>query len=206
METLKINDGTTMQITRLPDIDDETWAEAFRGAMVENPQASSNSFQTSQHLELEVKVFFLKCFFCVWSWTLNYQRLAWELYLVCHHFPYDSMASKRGWHWNWMDHQVKTYVESNPDTAKALQNFAKNPDAMRGWLQTQAGHMLGRTTSGEKETFGNPWALGQWFPFASFGTPKWDPIIISVFFWAIYIIASRYPHIYNVYIYTHDFI
>jgi hypothetical protein len=60
-----------------------------------------------------------------------------------------------------MDHQVKTYVESNPDTAKALQNFAKNPDAMRGWLQTQAGHMLGRTTSGEKETFGNPWALGQ---------------------------------------------
>ena len=63
METLKINDGTTMQITRLPDIDDETWAEAFRGAMVENPQASSNSFQTSQHLELEVKVFFLNVFF-----------------------------------------------------------------------------------------------------------------------------------------------
>mmetsp|Transcript_40977 Transcript_40977/g.83700 ORF Transcript_40977/g.83700 Transcript_40977/m.83700 type:complete len:265 (-) Transcript_40977:152-946(-) len=60
METLNISDGTTMQITRLPDIDDETWAE------------------------------------------------------------------------------VKTYVESNPDTAKALQNFAKNPDAMRGWLQTQA--------------------------------------------------------------------
>ena len=60
METLKINDGTTMQITRLPDIDDETWAE------------------------------------------------------------------------------VKSYVETNPETAKALQNFAKNPDAMRGWLQTQA--------------------------------------------------------------------
>ena len=60
METLNISDGTTMQITRLPDIDDETWAE------------------------------------------------------------------------------VKKYVETNPDTAKAMQNFAKNPDAMRGWLQTQA--------------------------------------------------------------------
>ena len=60
METLNINDGTTMQITRLPDIDDETWAE------------------------------------------------------------------------------VKSYVEANPDAAKAMQNFAKNPDAMRGWLQTQA--------------------------------------------------------------------
>ena len=60
-ETLNVSDGTTMQITRLPDIDDETWAE------------------------------------------------------------------------------VKDYVEKNPDTAKALQNFAKNPEAMRGWLQTQAG-------------------------------------------------------------------
>jgi len=59
-ETLKIADGTTMEISRLPDIDDETWAE------------------------------------------------------------------------------VKQYVESNPDTAKSLQNFAKNPEAMRGWLQTQA--------------------------------------------------------------------
>lgn len=28
METLNISDGTTMQITRLPDIDDETWGEA----------------------------------------------------------------------------------------------------------------------------------------------------------------------------------
>ena len=27
-ETLKINDGTTMEIARLPDIDDATWAEA----------------------------------------------------------------------------------------------------------------------------------------------------------------------------------
>ncbi|CAK9053843.1 Ankyrin repeat domain-containing protein 2B, partial [Durusdinium trenchii] len=59
-ETLNVSDGTTMQIARLPDIDDETWAE------------------------------------------------------------------------------VKDYVEKNPETAKALQNFAKNPEAMRGWLQTQA--------------------------------------------------------------------
>eukprot|EP00441_Pelagodinium_beii_P019736 CAMPEP_0197653592 /NCGR_PEP_ID=MMETSP1338-20131121/36306_1 /TAXON_ID=43686 ORGANISM="Pelagodinium beii, Strain RCC1491" /NCGR_SAMPLE_ID=MMETSP1338 /ASSEMBLY_ACC=CAM_ASM_000754 /LENGTH=267 /DNA_ID=CAMNT_0043228771 /DNA_START=60 /DNA_END=863 /DNA_ORIENTATION=+ len=59
-ETLKIVDGTTMEISRLPDIDDATWSE------------------------------------------------------------------------------VKQYVESNPDTAKSLQNFAKNPEAMRGWLQTQA--------------------------------------------------------------------
>eukprot|EP00438_Fugacium_kawagutii_P029396 Skav223377 [mRNA] locus=scaffold2634:95532:98492:+ [translate_table: standard] len=35
--------------------------------------------------------------------------------------------------------EVKSYVEANPETAKALQSFAKNPDAMRGWLQTQAG-------------------------------------------------------------------
>eukprot|EP00913_Durusdinium_trenchii_P012227 g11481.t1 len=34
--------------------------------------------------------------------------------------------------------EVKDYVEKNPETAKALQNFAKNPEAMRGWLQTQA--------------------------------------------------------------------
>merc|ERR1719373_104740 len=34
--------------------------------------------------------------------------------------------------------EVKQYVEGNPDTAKALQKFAKNPEAMRGWLQTQA--------------------------------------------------------------------
>lgn len=59
-ETLKISDGSTMEITRLPDIDDATWAE------------------------------------------------------------------------------VKQYVQSNPDTAKSLQGFAKNPEAMRGWLQTQA--------------------------------------------------------------------
>lgn len=34
--------------------------------------------------------------------------------------------------------EVKKYVEGNPETAKALQSFAKNPEAMRGWLQTQA--------------------------------------------------------------------
>ena len=50
-ETLKINDGTTMEIARLPDVDDATWAE------------------------------------------------------------------------------LKAYVEGNPETAKTLQSFAKNPEA-----------------------------------------------------------------------------
>ena len=51
-ETLKISDGSSFEITRVPDIDDETWAE------------------------------------------------------------------------------VKQYVEQNPETAKALQSFAKNPEVM----------------------------------------------------------------------------
>jgi len=59
-EALKLKDGTSIHLARIPDVDDATWAE------------------------------------------------------------------------------VKTYLESNPEIAKHLQNFAKNPDAMRGWLQTQA--------------------------------------------------------------------
>jgi hypothetical protein len=34
--------------------------------------------------------------------------------------------------------EVKEYLSSNPDVAKKLQGFSKNPEAMRGWLQTQA--------------------------------------------------------------------
>mmetsp|Transcript_9996 Transcript_9996/g.24908 ORF Transcript_9996/g.24908 Transcript_9996/m.24908 type:complete len:289 (-) Transcript_9996:49-915(-) len=34
--------------------------------------------------------------------------------------------------------EMKNYLESNPEIAKGLRNFSKNPDAMRGWLQTQA--------------------------------------------------------------------
>jgi len=34
--------------------------------------------------------------------------------------------------------EVKVYLAGNPDVAKSLQKFAKNPEAMRGWLQTQA--------------------------------------------------------------------
>jgi len=34
--------------------------------------------------------------------------------------------------------EVKTYLSDNPDMAKSLQKFSKNPEAMRGWLQTQA--------------------------------------------------------------------
>eukprot|EP00416_Gambierdiscus_australes_P041344 CAMPEP_0171093304 /NCGR_PEP_ID=MMETSP0766_2-20121228/39002_1 /TAXON_ID=439317 /ORGANISM="Gambierdiscus australes, Strain CAWD 149" /LENGTH=267 /DNA_ID=CAMNT_0011551729 /DNA_START=55 /DNA_END=858 /DNA_ORIENTATION=- len=72
-ETLTISDGSTMQITRIPDVDDATWEE------------------------------------------------------------------------------VKAYVQGNPDTAKALQKFAKNPDAMRGWFQTQAiaNHYSEKLAAGE---------------------------------------------------------
>lgn len=34
--------------------------------------------------------------------------------------------------------EMKSYLENNPAIAHGLQNFSKNPDAMRGWLQTQA--------------------------------------------------------------------
>merc|ERR1712187_77592 len=34
--------------------------------------------------------------------------------------------------------EERTYLEANPEMAKKLQTFAKNPEAMRGWLQTQA--------------------------------------------------------------------
>merc|ERR1719463_671375 len=34
--------------------------------------------------------------------------------------------------------EVKEYLQGNPDMAKKLQSFSKDPDAMRGWLQTQA--------------------------------------------------------------------
>jgi hypothetical protein len=33
---------------------------------------------------------------------------------------------------------VKAYLQGNPEMAKRLQGFSNNPDAMRGWLQTQA--------------------------------------------------------------------
>jgi len=34
--------------------------------------------------------------------------------------------------------EVKEYLEENPQVAKNLERFARNPDAIRGWLQTQA--------------------------------------------------------------------
>jgi hypothetical protein len=34
--------------------------------------------------------------------------------------------------------EVTNYLKGNPDIAKNLQKFAKNPDAMRGWFQAQA--------------------------------------------------------------------
>lgn len=59
-DTVKLGDGTVMQIARLPEVDETTWSE------------------------------------------------------------------------------MKSYLENNPAIAKGLQNFSKNPEAMRGWLQTQA--------------------------------------------------------------------
>jgi hypothetical protein len=34
--------------------------------------------------------------------------------------------------------EVKEFLSGNPDMAKKLQSFSKDPEAMRGWLQTQA--------------------------------------------------------------------
>jgi hypothetical protein len=34
--------------------------------------------------------------------------------------------------------KVKEYLQGNPDMAKKLQSLSKDPEAMRGWLQTQA--------------------------------------------------------------------
>jgi len=34
--------------------------------------------------------------------------------------------------------EVKEYLQGNPDMAKKLQSLSKDPEAMRGWLQTQA--------------------------------------------------------------------
>jgi len=48
--------------------------------------------------------------------------------------------------------EVKVYLTGNPDIAKSLQKFAKNPEAMRGWLQTQAiaEHYNTKLENGEK--------------------------------------------------------
>jgi hypothetical protein len=59
MDTLRLKDGTSMELTRIPEVDDQTWTD------------------------------------------------------------------------------VKSYLESNPEIAKSLQSFARNPDAVRGWMQTQ---------------------------------------------------------------------
>jgi len=47
--------------------------------------------------------------------------------------------------------EVKAYLAGNPEMAKHLQKFAKNPEALRGWLQTQtiAEHYNTRLSSGE---------------------------------------------------------
>lgn len=75
-ESVQLNDGSSMDITRIPNIDDETWS------------------------------------------------------------------------------QVKDYLAGNPDAAKAIQGFAKNPEAMRGWLQTQtiAEHYQKKMSEGDAAT------------------------------------------------------
>jgi hypothetical protein len=59
MDTLRLKDGTSMELTRIPEVDEQTWTD------------------------------------------------------------------------------VKNYLEGNPEIAKSLQSFARNPEAVRGWMQTQ---------------------------------------------------------------------
>jgi len=48
--------------------------------------------------------------------------------------------------------EMKTYLEANPETAKKLQQFAKDPEKVRGLLQTQAfaQHYSAKQASGDK--------------------------------------------------------
>jgi len=61
--------------------------------------------------------------------------------------------------WN----EVRAYLEGNPEMAKSLQKFAKNPEAMRGWLQTQAiaEHYQGRLQAKDAQVEGKMKALEQ---------------------------------------------
>jgi hypothetical protein len=76
VDTLRLDDGTTMELSRLPEVDDATWSD------------------------------------------------------------------------------VKLYLESNSDIAKELQSFARNPESIRGWLQTQtiADHYNTKLADGDTET------------------------------------------------------
>jgi len=59
--------------------------------------------------------------------------------------------------------EVKEYLEGNPDMAKKLQSFSKDPDAMRGWLQTQAmaGYYQKKLASQDEHVQGRMRALEQ---------------------------------------------
>eukprot|EP00420_Gonyaulax_spinifera_P037952 CAMPEP_0197877892 /NCGR_PEP_ID=MMETSP1439-20131203/6446_1 /TAXON_ID=66791 /ORGANISM="Gonyaulax spinifera, Strain CCMP409" /LENGTH=226 /DNA_ID=CAMNT_0043497271 /DNA_START=91 /DNA_END=768 /DNA_ORIENTATION=- len=48
--------------------------------------------------------------------------------------------------------EMQRYLEGNPHTAKALQRLSSSPEAMRGWLQTQAiaEHYNSRLSQGDK--------------------------------------------------------
>jgi len=82
-ENIQLNDGSIMDITRIPNVDDETWS------------------------------------------------------------------------------QVKDYLAGNPDVARSIQGYAKNPEAMRGWLQTKviAKHYNNKLSQGDAAITGRMKAL-----------------------------------------------
>ena len=80
-------DGTTMQIARLPDIDDNTWAEVK--AYVEGPPRNASVTRSRR----------------------AHSSMAFGRRSLC---------------------SCSFAHPGNPETAKALQSFAKNPEAMRG--------------------------------------------------------------------------
>jgi len=96
METLRFDDGTAMELTRLPEVDNATWND------------------------------------------------------------------------------VKHYLQKNPQVARSLQTFATEPEALRGWLQTQviAEHYNVRLTDGDAEVCARIDALKK--------DPELAPIIESI--------------------------
>jgi len=59
--------------------------------------------------------------------------------------------------------EVKDYLQGNPDVAKKLQGFSKDPEAMRGWLQSQAmaDHYQKKLASSDEQVQGRMRALEQ---------------------------------------------
>mmetsp|Transcript_44738 Transcript_44738/g.116357 ORF Transcript_44738/g.116357 Transcript_44738/m.116357 type:complete len:270 (+) Transcript_44738:132-941(+) len=70
--------------------------------------------------------------------------------------------------------EVMDYLQGNPDVAKKLQAFSKDPEAMRGWLQTQAmsDHYQRKLGGADDEVQGRMRALEQ--------DPELAPIIEDI--------------------------